>query len=74
MTTSVPKGHVKLIGDLLSGERSLGAKHAVGANQRYDSATRPRLRPAVTDDTKATAVGEDLPHRLGGDPPRRRVQ
>ena len=62
------QGHVKLIGDLLSDERSLGAEQAVGANQRHDSATRPRLRPAVTDNTKASAVGEDLPRGLGVDP------
>ena len=43
------QGHVKLIGDLLSGERSLRAEPAADASQRDDGAGRPRLRPAVTD-------------------------
>jgi hypothetical protein len=58
------QGYVKLISDLLRGERSLDAKQAAGANERYDGATRPRLRPAVTNDTKASTVGEDPPRGL----------
>ena len=59
------QGHVKLIGDLLSGERSLRAEPAADASQRDDGASRPRLWPAVTDDIKASGVGEHLPRGLG---------
>ena len=64
MTASVPRGNVKLVGDLLSGERSLHAEAAVEASQRDDGAGRPGLRPTVTDDTKASGVGEHLPRGL----------
>jgi hypothetical protein len=59
------QGNVKLVGDLLSGERSLRAEAAVDASQRDDGAGRSCLRPTVTDDTKASGVGENLPRGLG---------
>ena len=59
------QGNVKLVGDLLSGERCVRAEAAVDASQRDDGAGRPCLRPTVTDDTKASGVGEHLPRGLG---------
>jgi hypothetical protein len=62
------QNHVKFVGDLLSGERSIGAEQAANASQRDDGARRPRLRPAAADNTEPGRVGEHLPGGLGVGP------
>ena len=62
------QGHVKFVGDLLSGEHSIRAEQAANASQRHDGARRPRLRPAAADDTEPGSVGEHLPDGLGVGP------
>ena len=68
MTASMPRGHVKFVGDPLGGEHSPRTEQAVAASSCHDGAGRPRLRPAMAYDAEVNGVGEHLPHDPGVGP------